>query len=158
MVKGEKNEDICNYCKKPDHFKSNCFKLLRKNQAEGRYVGTRNGIARSATTMVLNTMTANDKIDSKIWIGNSGTSCHCCNSKEVLYDYIIISEEVTVGNSNKMISKKVGNLTCMVQQKNGESCIVVLQSVKLVPDIGVILFCISKALKMDSILAIRILL
>jgi hypothetical protein len=152
MVKGEKNEYICNYCKKPDHFKSYCFKLLRKNQAEGRYVGTRNGIARSATTMVLNTMTANDKIDSKIWIGNSGTYC---NSKEFLYNYIIISEEITVGNGNKMISKKVENLRCTVQLKNGESCIVVLQSVKLIPDIGVILFCISKALKMDSILAIR---
>jgi hypothetical protein len=43
---------------------------LRKSQTEGSYVGTRNGIAGSVTDVVLNTMTANDKIDNKIWIGN----------------------------------------------------------------------------------------
>jgi hypothetical protein len=62
---------------------------LRKIQAEGSgsYFGTTNGIAGSATDVVLNTMTANDKIDSKIWTGDSGASCHYCNSKEGLYNY-----------------------------------------------------------------------
>jgi Zinc knuckle len=31
----EDKEIICNYCKKSGHLKSNCFKLLTKNQAEG---------------------------------------------------------------------------------------------------------------------------
>ena len=67
MVKDDKNEFICNYCKKPGHYKANCFKLQRKNQeGSGNHVGTRNGIAGSATDVVLNTMTANDKIDNKI--------------------------------------------------------------------------------------------
>ena len=67
MVKDDKNEVICNYCKKIGHFKASCYKLLRKNQAEGSgsHVGTRNGIAGSATDVVLNTMTTNDKVDSK---------------------------------------------------------------------------------------------
>jgi hypothetical protein len=58
MVKGDK-EITCNYCKKLGHLKSVCFKMLRKNQAEGSYVGSRNRIARSATDVVLNTLTAN---------------------------------------------------------------------------------------------------
>ena len=46
-----------------------------------------------------------------------------------------------------MIAKKVGNLRCTVQQKNGENFIVVLQDVKFVPDLWANLFSISKALK-----------
>ena len=76
MVKDDKYEVICNYCKKPGHYKANCFKLQRKNQESiGNHVGTKNGIAGSATDVVLNTMTANDKIDKRIWIGDSGASC-----------------------------------------------------------------------------------
>jgi gag-polypeptide of LTR copia-type len=110
----EYKEIICNYCKKSGHLKTQCFKLLRKNQnqAEGNQGGTR-GIAGFAADVVLTTMTANDGIDSKIWIGDSGASCHYCNSEEGLYNYTTISEEITVGNGNKMLAKKVGSLRCM---------------------------------------------
>ena len=116
--------------------------MLRKNQnqAEGNQGGTRNGIAGSAADVVLTTMTANDGIDSKIWIGDSGASCHYCNSEEGLHDYTTISEEITVGNGNKMLAKKVGSLRCMVQQKNGEKFVVVLKDVKFVPELWVNLF------------------
>ena len=62
MVREDKNEVIRNYGKTPGHPKSSCFKLLTRNQREDSYVATRNGIAGSATDVVLNTMTANDKI------------------------------------------------------------------------------------------------
>ena len=123
------------------------FKLIRKNQAEGYNSGARNEIAGSATDVVLNTMTDYDENDQNIWIGGSGASCHYCNSEEGLYDYTTISEEITVGNGNKMIAKKVGNLRCTVQQKNGEKFVVVLENVKYVPDLWVNLFSINKALK-----------
>jgi hypothetical protein len=106
----------------------------------------RNGIAESAADVVLTTMTANDGIASKIWIGDSGASCHYCNSEEGLYDHTTILEEITVGNGNKMLAKKVGSLRCMVQQKNG-TFVVVLKDVKFVPEIWVNLFSICKALK-----------
>ena len=62
MVKDDKNEAICNYCKKPGHYKTSCFSLLRKSQdGSGSYVGTRNGIAGSATDEVLNTLIVNDE-------------------------------------------------------------------------------------------------
>jgi hypothetical protein len=93
-------------CKKPSHYKSNCFNFLRKNQAEGNHVGTKNGIAGSASDVVLNAMTDKNKSD--------------CNTEEGLNDYTIISEVISVGNGNKLIAKKVGNLKCTVHQKNGE--------------------------------------
>jgi hypothetical protein len=92
-------------------------------------------------------MIANDRIDSKIWIGDSGASCHYCNSEEGLYDYTTIAEEITVGNSNKMLAKKVGSLRCMVQQKNGEKFVVVLKDEKFVPEQWATRFNISKVLK-----------
>jgi hypothetical protein len=50
----EDKEIICNYCKKAGHLKSQCFKLLRKNQnqAEGICCG------------ILTTMTANGLVQS----------------------------------------------------------------------------------------------
>jgi hypothetical protein len=67
--------------------------------------------------------------------------------EEGLHNYTTISEEITVGNGNKMLAKKVGSLRCIVQQKNGEKFVVVLKDVKFVPELWVNLFSISKALK-----------
>jgi Zinc knuckle len=61
----EDKEIICNYCKYAGHLKSNCYKLLRKNQAEGSFVGTRNGITGSATDVVLTTVRFMSLMDSK---------------------------------------------------------------------------------------------
>jgi hypothetical protein len=78
---------------------------------------------------------------------DSGASCHYCNSEEGLYIYTTILEEITVGNGNKMLAKKVGSLRCMVQQKKGEKFVVVLKDVNIVPQLWANLFSISKALK-----------
>jgi hypothetical protein len=92
-------------------------------------------------------MTANDGVDNKIWTGDNGASCHYGNSEEVIYNFTTISEEITVGNGNKMLAKKVGSLRCTVQPKNGDKFVVILQNVKFVPDLWVNLFGIGKALK-----------
>jgi hypothetical protein len=84
-------------------------------------------MAGSATDMVLNTKTSHDKIGSKISIGNTGASYYYCSSKEGLYNSSTISEEILVGNGNKMLAKKVGGLRCTVQRKNSEEFVGVLQ-------------------------------
>ena len=58
-----------------------------------------------------------------------------------------ISEEITVGNSNVMMVKKIGKLRCEILQKNGEKLIITLQDVKYVPDLWINFFSIGKALK-----------
>ncbi len=81
-----------------------------------------------------------------MWIGDSGASCHYCNSEEGLYNYTTILKEIMLGNGNKMLAKEVGSLKCTVQPKNGDKYIVVLQNVKFVPNLWINLFSISKAL------------
>jgi hypothetical protein len=49
QMRKEINEAICNYCKKPGHIKSNCFKLMKKKQVEQNGNGTRNGVAGTVT-------------------------------------------------------------------------------------------------------------
>ena len=59
----------------------------------------------------------------------------------------MISEEITVGNGNVMMAKKIGKLRCEILQKNGEKLVITLQDVKYVPDLWINLFSIGKALK-----------
>jgi hypothetical protein len=133
---------FCAYCKQTGHLKTNCSKLIRR--AEGNNGGSvRTGVA----DVVFNSMSEGSEFTENIWIGDSGASCYYCNSEEGLHNYTTISEEITVGNGNKMLAKKVGSLRCMVQQKNGETCVVVLKDVKFVSELWVNLFSISKALK-----------
>jgi hypothetical protein len=73
--------------------------------------------------------------------------CYYCNDDEGLYEYKTISEEITVGNGNVMIAKKVGKLRCGILQKNGEKLIVTLENVKYVAKLWINLFSIGKSLK-----------
>ena len=84
QVKEEKNDIICNYCKKPGHVKANCFKLLKKNQnqGEGNSGGIRNGVAGTATEVFLSLIETNCEFDHEIWVGDNGASCHYCNDNE----------------------------------------------------------------------------
>jgi hypothetical protein len=60
--------------------------------------------------VVLSSMTKIEDFDNDIRIGDSGASCHYCNNDAALYDYSMISEEITVGNRNMMTAKKMGKL------------------------------------------------
>jgi hypothetical protein len=113
QMREERNEVVCNYCKKPGHVKSNCFKLMKNKQVEENGNGTRNGVAGTVTDIVLSSVESKEEFYHEIWIRDSGKS----NEDEVLYEYKTISEEITVGNGNVMIAKKVGKLRCGILQK-----------------------------------------
>jgi hypothetical protein len=91
------------------HVKSNCFKLMKKKQVEENGNGTRNGVAGTVTDIVLSSVEAKEEVDHEIWIGDSGALCHYCNDNEGLYEYKTISEEITVGNGNVMIAKRLAS-------------------------------------------------
>jgi hypothetical protein len=94
-LREERNEVVCNYCKKPRHVKSNCFNLMKKKQVEENGNGTRNGVAGTVTDIVLSSVDSKEEVDHEIWFGDSGASCHYCNGYEALHEYKTISEEIT---------------------------------------------------------------
>jgi hypothetical protein len=56
------------------------------------------------------TLVKNSKrFDNQIWIGNSGASSHYYNDNRGLFDYRVISDEITLGNGDViMIAEKIG--------------------------------------------------
>jgi hypothetical protein len=52
----ERNDIVCNYCKKLGHVNSNCFKLMKKKQVEENRNGTRNGVAGNVTDIILSSV------------------------------------------------------------------------------------------------------
>jgi hypothetical protein len=103
---------------------------MKKKQVEENGNGTRNGVEGTVTDIVLSSVESKEEVDHEIWIGDSSVLYHYCNDDEDLYEYQTISEEITVGNGNVMITKKVGKLRCGILQKNGEKLIVTLENVK----------------------------
>jgi hypothetical protein len=87
QMREERNDVVCNYCKKPGQVKSNCFKLMKKKQVEENGNGTRNGVVGTATDIVLSSVEPKEEVDHEIWIGDSGASCHYCNDNECLHKY-----------------------------------------------------------------------
>jgi hypothetical protein len=133
---------FCNYCKKPGHGKSDCFILMKKKLVEENGNFTRNGVTGTETDIVLSSVESKEEVDHEIGIGDSGASCHYCNDDEGLYEYKTISEDITVGNGNVMIVKKVGKLRCGVLQKIDR---------KYIQELWINFFSFGKALKMFSI-------
>ena len=82
-----------------------------------------------------------------MWICDSGTCGHYCQSVDGSTDVKDIDEAITIGNGEYMHATKVGNLKCEVIQVNESNFIAMLKEVKYVPDLCVNLFSLNKALK-----------
>jgi hypothetical protein len=125
---------------------------MKKNQDQGEnnFTGLRNGAATTMTDVAFTSVENTKFLDNEIWIGDRGASNHYCNDDSALFDYKVISDEITVGNGYVMIAEKVGKLRCFVQQDNGEKVPIVLEGVKFIPDLWINLFSICNALKGGS--------
>jgi hypothetical protein len=82
---------------------------MKKKKVEENGNGIRNGVAGTGTDIVLSSVESKEEVDYEIWIGDSGASCHYCNDNEGLYEYKTMSEEITVGNGNVMIAKRLAS-------------------------------------------------
>ena len=76
-------------------------------RAEGNNSGSvRTGVA----DVVFNSMSEGSEFTENIWIGDSGASCHYCNSDQGMFDIQEVSESITVGNGKTMEAIKIGKL------------------------------------------------
>jgi hypothetical protein len=60
--------------------------------------------------VVFNSMSEGSEFSENIWIGDSGASCHYCNSDKGLFDIKEVSESITVENGKTMEAIKIGKL------------------------------------------------
>jgi hypothetical protein len=73
-----------------------------------------------------------------MWILDGGTSCHYCQSVEVLTNIKEIDEVIKIENGDSMKTTKIENSKCEVTQIDGEKCIVTLNDNKYLPN-----FCVN---------------
>jgi hypothetical protein len=64
-----------------------------------------------------------------------------------IFNILDIDEKVTVGNGEKMVATKFGNLRCCVIQVDGSTLDIVINDVKFLPELCANLFSVNKALK-----------
>jgi hypothetical protein len=76
---------------------------MKKKKVEENGNGTRDVVAGTVTEIVLSSVVSEKEVDHEIWIGVSEL-CHYCIANECLHKLKTISEEITIGNSNFMIT------------------------------------------------------
>jgi hypothetical protein len=97
--------------------------------------------------VVFTATSKNEILIDDIWICDSGSCGHYCNSDKGLFDFKDINEKITVGYGESMNAIMVESHKCHVIQLNGSSVYVSLKESNYGPELWVNLFRISKALK-----------
>ena len=80
-------------------------------------------------------------------IGYTGASCHMTNLDYGMFETIDIKEQVKVGNSMKITSTNIGKWRGLIYQKDGPKKNIIIDKVKLVPELWTNLFSIGYLLK-----------
>ena len=75
-----------------------------------------------------------------IWLGDSGASCHLCNSDSGLLEWRPIQTKIKIGNGKLLQAQKIGKMVLEVHQKSGRKQKIVLNEVQYVPDLAINLF------------------
>jgi hypothetical protein len=120
--------------------KSNRDSGTSNNDGQGHRIFNSNDVA-------FTTIDMKNNFSNVMWILDSGTTCHCCQSAEGLTDVKEIDESIEIGNGNSMKSTNIGNLKCELTQVNGEKLTITLNDVKDGPSLCVNLFSLNKTLK-----------
>ena len=82
----------------------------------------------------------------KLWLGDTGASCHMTYCDKGMYDFQTVTSNVTVGNGNVMKTLKIGKKKLKFTNSNGQQFNIILENCKYIPDLHVNLFSITQAL------------
>ena len=80
-------------------------------------------------------MMTGDTFTKKFRIRDTGASCHTNNLSDGMFETTDINEQGKVGNRTKMTATKIGKLRGVIEQKYGTKKNIVLDKVKLVPEL-----------------------
>ena len=83
---------------------------------------------------------------SKVWIGDTGSSCHLVTSDKGVIKIKTIDEDIKIGNGSTMSATKMGHLPVTIKQKDETTTKSPLEGVKFVPKLWCNLFSIVRVL------------
>jgi hypothetical protein len=130
----------CHYCHNVGHFACNCPRK-RSNQGQERANITR-------TNEIALIGSEDQQIASNLWVGDSGATSHITCCKTGLFDTKPSNQKIIVGDGRNIQVKKTGKPRVKCDGKEGEEPVeVVLEGVKLVPEMKINLFSFMVAIQ-----------
>jgi hypothetical protein len=94
-------------------------------------------------------LSANDTRNQKhrnLWLADSGASCHMTFDETGMFDCRDIRSQIKIGNSQTMTAIKIGKKRVHVVNQDGSVMEFVLEECKLIPDLWVNLFSLTKSM------------
>ena len=141
---GKRFNGKCFYCKKPGHRIEDCFKRKRE---EGEGTGNGNNDVAEVVLMAKENKDIGVELSDNTWLGDTGASCHMRFNEDGMTEMEQIDEKITIGNGKSMVATKVGKWKGSILQENGELVSVVLNKVKVVPELWTNLLSIGVCMK-----------
>ena len=93
------------------------------------------------------TMQADERFTKSTWIADSGASTHMGNIDDGMVDVEEIDEGVKVGSGDRIRAVKKGTIRLTAMQRDGTTFDLALKDYKYVPNLGVCLFSLVKAIQ-----------
>ena len=147
---------MCSLCGKVGHKSIDCF-TLDKNKAkkEAYKKKIQEKLNKSNDLIAMSgfddemILIANNKQKFKknIWIADSGATTHMCNDLEGMFDLRDSNVSISVGNGQKMTTKKIGKYKGTIIDSEGNEKKVVLTNVSYVPKLTVNLFSLTTVME-----------
>ena len=100
--------------------------------------------------MALGSPSEIDKMDTSLWLGDTGSSCHMINNPEGMINQVKTSSGIVFGNGQRLKAEFIGDKKGTVIQKNGARVPILMKNVKYVPQLYCNFFIITAALKEGS--------
>ena len=130
----------------------------RRPRSNGRSYITRegeekkedSGMAVIEDEMALGSPSEIDKMDTSLWLGDTGASCHMTNSSEGMFNQVKTNSGIVFGNGQRLKAEFIGDKKGTVIQKNGARVPILMKNVKYVPQLYCNLFSITAALREGS--------
>ena len=156
--KGNKKFIKCHHCGKLGHIRRFCKDLNKdKSKKEPGNQGNKNkgnqvekgqpGSRKESLGLVVQSLAASAcGINSKTWIVDSGATCHMCNNKALLEDFVEFDETVDVmlGDGKVLHATGTGTVSVHTVLANGKLQECILHNVLLVPNLSYNLISVSK--------------
>ena len=157
----------CDYCQMTNHPTEKCWRKKKglppitkeqaalhkadKNKPNPKAETMMIAVTKAEVDYLLSSASGPSSLTKNTFIADSGASCHMRNSTLGMYDLEDHIQEVTVGNSETMLSKYKGKFKGTIIQQDGGYMPIVLSEVLFVPDLWLNLISITKVLKQPHI-------
>ena len=84
-----------------------------------------------------------EAIDSDLWLGDMGASCHMTNSIDGMFNKQKVDTGIVFGNGQRLKAVYIGDKKGIVIQKNGARVPILMKNVKYVPQLYCNLFAVG---------------